>query len=97
MSGDTTEDCAVGQPRAPWIVEIEDATDHFAGCIESANWLAADVEDARLLVDLEAPERERDAARDGIGFEGRFIESIGPICLIDTKVASPSAILDRWD
>ena len=77
-SRDAAEHGAAHEPRRTGIVEIEKAAHHLARCIKSGDRLVVRIHDLRVVRDPQAAERERDAARDGVGFEWRVLERESP-------------------
>src|SRR5260221_2613252 len=85
---------AVCQARAPGIVEPEDAAYQLAGGIQAGNRRAVRAHHLRVGIDLQAAERERDAAGDRIGLEGRRIEGVRPVRFRNREAPRASSVLD---
>src|SRR5258706_249483 len=90
---DPAEPRAVGQPGPAGIVEPEDAADQLARGVETGNRLAVGRDHLRIRVDLQAAEAERDAAGHSVGFEGRRVDGVRPVGLVDSQVSRAPAVL----
>ena len=80
-TGYLAEYCACGEPGASWVVVVEEAAHKFAGCEEAGEGDVFFIEDAALVVYLEAAEGEGDAAGDGVAQVGGRVDGQGPVGL----------------
>src|SRR5262245_10635313 len=80
-AGEIAEHRIAGLPGAGRVV-VKEQPDDVAGCEQPLYRLAAGIDHARLGVDLDAAEAERDAARDRIGAERTFHDRHRPVGLL---------------
>src|SRR6185295_15364531 len=92
-SCDTTEYRTIGEPRAAWVVEPEDAAHQLARGIEARDQLAVRIDDLPLRIDLQAAKAERNAAGHRVGLERRCIERIRPVGLVDVQALGATPVL----
>src|SRR6516164_4626396 len=80
------------QTGATRVIEIEQPTKQFAGCVQAANRQAVGVYDVAMVVDSKPAERESYSAGDCIGFEWRGVEGIGPVRFVQREATGASSI-----
>src|ERR1700716_2663035 len=78
------------------VVEIEQSADQFAGRIEAADRLVVGIEHFAVGGDAHAAEGEGQSAGDGVAFERRLIDRVGPVALVDGEAFGVPAVLDVW-
>src|SRR5262249_38135640 len=93
-SGNLAEYGAGHQAGTAGIVEVEQAADHFAGRVKSADRLIVGVEHFGIGIDAQTAECERDSAGDGIAFERRRIDRVRPVAFVHSEPLRASAVLD---
>src|SRR5262249_22773751 len=91
---DPTEHCPRHQTGTAGIVEIEEPANQLAGGVEPWNRHVLDIEHMPQRVDLQAAERERDPTSYRIGFEGRLLDRIRPVRLVDRQAYGALAVFD---
>src|SRR5258708_27894350 len=93
-SRDSSEDRPRHQAGAAGIIEIEEAADQLAGCVESANRCAVGVDHRAFGVDAQTAECKRDAAGDRVTLERWRIDCVRPIALVNREAARRAPVLD---
>src|SRR5262249_35064145 len=93
-SRDPAEHCARHQPRATWVVAVEEPAYHLTAGVETRNGRPGSAEDLRALVYAHAAEGEGDASGRRIGDEGRRGEPLGPVRLRQREAVGGESVAD---
>src|SRR5258708_38185392 len=92
FSRNPPEHSAVGQARSARVVEPEDAADQLARGVQARDRLAVGADHPRVGIDLQAAERERDAAGHRVGLERRGIQGVCPTGFIYSLIFPSSSV-----
>src|SRR5438105_6756120 len=95
VPGHPSEDGAGHEAGAPRIVLVEEPGGELPARVEPPDLLAGGVHDLRAGRDLEAAERERDAARHRKAEVRRGVQPLGPVRLRRRDAGRGLAVLDR--